>query len=154
MRFFPRLLPLLAIGLLAIPVSGALATPPTKDEVTAVVKGAVAFYKANGRDKALAEFNTKDGQFAKGEDYVDVHDMTGTCVAHPISPGKVGVNRMDMPDAAGNFYIKDLVTQAKSKSSGWIEYVMKNPIDGKLENKVAYWEAFDGLIFKAGTYKP
>jgi hypothetical protein len=29
---------------------------------------------------------------------------------------------------------------------------MKNPTTGKLENKTAYWEAYDGLIFKAGTY--
>jgi cytochrome c len=145
---------ILVTVLFALPLTGALATPPSKDEVVAVVKKAVEFYKANGRDKSLAEFNKKDGLFAKGEDYVDVHDLTGTCVAHPISPAKVGVNRMDMPDAAGTFYIKDLVTQAKTKPSGWIEYVMKNPTDGKLENKLAYWEAYDGLIFKAGTYKP
>ena len=41
---------------------------------------------------------------------------------------------------------------AKQKPSGWIEYVMKNPTTGKLENKTAYWELHDGLIFKAGTY--
>ena len=45
-----------------------------------------------------------------------------------------------------------LVDAAKQKPSGWIEYVMKNPTTGKLQNKTAYWEAHDGLIFKAGTY--
>jgi cytochrome c len=155
MSLRPKLLQsILAAVLFALPVTSTVASPPTKDEVVAVVKKAVDFYKANGRDKSLEEFNKKDGLFAKGEDYVDVHDLTGTCVAHPISPAKVGVNRMDMPDAAGTFYIRDLVGQAKSKPSGWIEYVMKNPTDGKLETKVAYWEAYDGLIFKAGTYKP
>jgi cytochrome c len=118
----------------------------------AVVKKAVEFYKANGKDKALVEFNKKDGLFAKGEDYVDVHDLSGVCLAHPISPAKVGLNRLDQSDSAGKFYVKELVDAAKQKPSGWIEYVMKNPTSGKLENKKAYWESHDGLIFKAGTY--
>jgi signal transduction histidine kinase len=144
---------LLVCALLAwLPVAAATAAAPTKDEVVAVVKKAVQFYKANGKEKALAEFNNKDGQFAKGEDYVDVHDLAGVCVAHPISPAKVGLNRLDSTDSAGKFYIKELVEAAKQKPSGWIDYVMKNPTTGKTENKTAYWEAYDGLIFKAGTY--
>jgi cytochrome c len=136
----------------SLPLAAATAAAPTKDEVVAVVKKAVEFYKANGKDKALVEFNKKDGMFAKGEDYIDVHDINGVCVAHPISPAKVGLNRLDQSDSAGKFYVKELVDAAKAKPSGWIEYVMKNPTTGKLENKTAYWEAHDGLIFKAGTY--
>src|SRR5258707_78555 len=143
---------LVAALLTAVLFAGALAAAPTKDEVVAVVKKAVAFYQANGKDKALAEFNNKEGQFAKGEDYVDVHDINGVCVAHPISPAKVGLNRLDQSDSAGKFYVKDLVDAAKQKPSGWIEYVMKNPTSGRLQNKTAYWEVHDGLIFKAGTY--
>ena len=150
MRYLLRLVMFALIA--ALPLSSAVADPPTKDEVVATVKKAVAFYKENGRAKALEEFNNKNGQFAKGEDYVDVHDLNGVCVAHPISPAKVGLNRMDQSDSAGKFYVKDLVDAAKQKPSGWIEYVMKNPTTGKLENKTAYWEMHDGLIFKAGTY--
>jgi cytochrome c len=136
----------------ALPLAGAMAAAPSKDEVVAVVKKAVEFYRANGKDKALVEFNKKDGLFAQGEDYVDVHDVSGTCLAHPISPAKVGLNRLDQSDSAGEFYIKDLVAAAKQKPSGWIDYVMKNPTTGKLQDKTAYWEVHDGLIFKAGTY--
>jgi cytochrome c len=143
---------LIAALFTALPFAGVLADTPSKDEVVAVVKKAVEFYKVNGKDKALAEFNKKDGLFAKGEDYVDVHDINGVCVAHPISPAKVGLNRLDQSDSAGKFYVKDLVDAAKQKPSGWIEYVMKNPTSGKLQNKTAYWEVHDGLIFKAGTY--
>ena len=143
---------LVATILTALPLAGATAAAPTKDEVVAVVKKAVEFYKTSGREKALVEFNKRDGQFAKGEDYVDVHDLNGVCVAHPISPAKVGLNRLDQSDSAGKFYVKDLVGAAKQKPSGWIEYVMKNPTSGKLQNKTAYWEVHDGLIFKAGTY--
>ncbi len=143
---------LVAVVLCAVPFAEGLASAPTKDEVVVVVKKAVDFYKTNGREKALVELNKKDGLFAKGEDYVDVHDLNGVCVAHPISPAKVGLNRLDQSDSAGKFYVRELVETAKQKPSGWIEYVMKNPTTGKLENKLAYWEVHDGLIFKAGTY--
>src|ERR1700730_16309926 len=143
---------LIAAALTGLPVAGSMANAPSKDEVVAVVKKAVAYYKANGKDKALAEFNNKDGQFAKGEDYVDVHDINGVCVAHPLSPAKVGLNHLDQSASAGKFYVKELVDAAKQKPSGWIDYVMKNPTTGKLQNKLAYWEVHDGLIFKAGTY--
>src|SRR5258707_11918122 len=142
---------LIAAVLSALPLAGSMANAPTKEEVVAVVKKAAEFYKANGKEKALVEFNKKDGLFAKGEDYVDVHDINGVCLAHPVSPAKVGLNRLDQSDSAGKFYVKDLVDAAKQKPSGWIEYVMKNPTSGKLENKTAYWEVHDGLIFKAGT---
>ena len=126
---------------------------PSKDEVVARVKKAVEFYKANGREKALAELNNKDGQFAKGEDYVDVHDINGVCVAHPVSPGIVGLNRLDQADPSGKQFIKEIVTAAKSQPNGWITYMRKNPVSGKIEKKLAYWQVQDGLIFKAGTYE-
>jgi signal transduction histidine kinase len=145
----------LAVLLLALaPAAGMCADAPSKDEVVAQVKKAVAFYKANGREKALAEFNSKDGQFAKGEDYIDVHDVGGTCVAHPTTPSLVGLNRLEAADPAGKKFIKEIVDAAKSKSSGWVTYQRKNPVSGKVENKLAYWEVHDGLIFKAGTYDP
>jgi len=143
---------LLMLGLAPVMVASA-GDAPTKDEVVAQVKKAVAFYKANGREKTLAEMNNKDGQFAHGEDYVDVHDVTGNCVAHPISPGIVGLNRMDTADPSGKLFIKEMVETAKTKQNGWLTYGRKNPVSGKIENKTAYWEVQDGLIFKAGTYQ-
>jgi len=141
----------IAAALLVVPLGDAAAAP-SKDEVVAVVKKAIAYYKANGKEKALAEFNNKDGLFAKGEDYVDVHDVNGVCVAHPTTPAIVGMNRLDQADPNGKFFIKDIVEASKKQSSGWTEYVRKNPTNGKMQDKVAYWELYDGLIFKAGTY--
>jgi cytochrome c len=126
---------------------------PTKDEVVAQVKKAVEFYKSNGREKTLTEMNSKDGQFAHGEDYVDVHDTSGTCVAHPMTPGIVGLNRIDQADPNGKQFIKEMVETAKTKPNGWLTYMRKNPLSGKVEKKLAYWQLQDGLIFKAGTYE-
>jgi signal transduction histidine kinase len=143
----------LAAVLALAPFGGARADgAPTKDEVVAQVRKAIAFYKSVGRDKALAEFNSKDGQFAKGEDYVDVHDVGGTCLAHPTTPSLVGLNRLEAADPSGKKFIKEIVDAAKAKPSGWITYQRKNPVSGQVEHKLAYWEVYDGLFFKAGTY--
>jgi cytochrome c len=142
-----------ALIICVVPLAVATAGTPSKDEVTARVKSAIAFYKANGREKAIAELNNKEGQFASGEDYVDVHDLNGVCVAHPVTPALVGVNRLEQADPSGKLVYKDMVAASKAKPSGWIEYMRKNPVDGKIEKKIAYWELYDGLIFKAGTYE-
>lgn len=151
----PRMYAGLATLLLAlVPLTGITAgAAPTKDEVVAQVKKAVEFMKANGREKTLAEMNNKEGQFAKGEDYVDVHDINGVCLAHPVSPGIVGLNRLDQADPNGKQFIKEIVEAAKTKQNGWITYLRKNPVSGKIEKKLAYWQLQDGLIFKAGTYE-
>lgn len=144
---------LLIAALAAVPLSCVLADTPTKDQVVTVVKKAVAYYKANGRQKALAEFNNKDGLFAKGEDYVDIHDLNGVCVAHPTVPENVGKNVLDQKDLNGKYWIKDIIEDTKKGStSGWTRYVRRNPTNGKLQDKLAYWELYDGLIFKAGLY--
>lgn len=145
-----------ALVLAAAPLGAARAdgAAPSKDEVVAQVKKGIAFYKSAGKDKAIAEFNNKEGQFAKGEDYIDVHDVAGNCVAHPTTPSLVGLNRLEAADPAGKKFIKEIVDAAKSKPSGWLTYQRKNPVSGKIENKLAYWEVYDGLIFKAGTYDP
>ena len=134
-----------------IPLTIAAADAPSKEDVQARVKAAIAFYKANGKEKGIAELNKKDGQFSSGEDYVDIHDMSGVCLAH-IQPALVGVNRLEQADPNGKFVYKEIIAASKSKPSGWIDYMRKNPVDGQIEKKIAYWEVYDGLIFKAGTY--
>jgi cytochrome c len=145
---------LLLLALVAVlPLGTAVADPVTKDQVVATVKEAIAFYKANGRTKALAEFNSKTGRFAKGENYVDVHDLNGVCLAHPTSPEVVGTNRLDQKDLNGKFWIREIVAATKKgDTSGWSSYVKRNPVNGRMQDKLSYWELYDGLIFKAGLY--
>ena len=144
---------LTALVLAVVPAFATASSPPTKDEVIAQVAKAVEFYKANGRQRALVAFNSKNGPFAAGMDYVDVHDINGVCVAHPLSPDIVGVNRLDVADMHGKRFIQEIVNAARSQSSGWVTYMRENPNTGKIEHKIAYWQMHDGLIFKAGTYE-
>ena len=143
-----------AIFLFALtPVIAATPGAPSRNEVIAQVTKAIEFYRTNGREKTLAEMNRRDGEFAKGMDYVDVHDMNGICLAHPKFPDVVGQNRLDVADMHGKHFIKEIVDAAKTHPDGWVTYMRENPNNGQVEHKIVYWAVRDGLIFKAGTYE-
>ncbi len=55
----------------------------TAKDAEALVKKAVDYYKANGKDKALPEFSNPNGKFAdlhKGL-FIFAYDFSGKCVA-------------------------------------------------------------------------
>lgn len=129
------------------------AAEPTKDEAVALVKKAAAAYKAAGKDKLLAEVNTENGPYHKGELYVFVYDLQGAIVAHPVNPKLVGKNTYDVPDVDGKFYRKEIIDNARAGKSGWVDYKYKNPASGKVEHKLAYYEPVGEIVAVAGIYK-
>src|SRR6187402_3229215 len=54
----------------------------TEPEAEAMVKKAVAFYKKNGKDKALAEFNKNPGACVDRDLYVTVYTLNADSLAH------------------------------------------------------------------------
>ena len=151
---FKRAFVAVAIFLFSLtPVIAASPGAPSRNEVIAQVNKAVEFYRSNGREKTLAELNRRDGAFANGMDYVDVHDLNGVCLAHPKSPDVVGQNRLEVADMHGKHFIKEIVDAAKTHQDGWVTYMRENPNNGEVEHKIVYWAVHDGLIFKAGTYE-
>ena len=58
----------------------------TPAEAEAMVKKAVAEIKANGKDKAFAEFNNPKGKFTDRDLYITVYDMNGKCLSHGANP--------------------------------------------------------------------
>jgi signal transduction histidine kinase len=142
----------LAPVIAAPPSTPVASVAPSKDDVVARVNKAVEYYRQNGRDKTIAELNKRDGAFAKGMDYVDLHDINGVCIAHPRSPDLIGQNRLDSADPRGKHLIREIIDAAKTHPDGWVSYERENPNNGEIEHKIAYWAVHDGLIFKAGTY--
>ncbi len=126
----------------------------TKADAVKMVEKANAYYKANGRGKLLAELNTKNGQFHKGELYVIAVDMKHTMLAHPINPKLVGKNTLDVPDTDGKYFRRENLEVARTKGSGWVDYKYTNPTNGKSEAKTGYvFKADDDLILVCGVYK-
>lgn len=125
----------------------------TKAEAEAMVKKAVAFMKANGKDKALAAFSNPKGQFVDRDLYIFAYDMTGKCVAHGANQKMIGIDLSGMKDPDGKEYVKERIEIAKTKGKGWQDYKFPNPVSKKIEMKSAYLEKVDDLILGCGAYK-
>ncbi len=110
----------------------------TKEEMVAFVQEAVAYAKANGKEKALAEFSNRNGSFFRGVLYIYAYDYNGTTIAHPVNPEKIGVNRLQEPDAEGTWFITDL-REAAYNGTGFATYTYVNPVhNNTVEKKLGY----------------
>jgi cytochrome c len=123
-----------------------------KAEAKAMVNKAEAFVKANGKEKAIAEFNKPDGQFVKGSFYVFAYDLKGTTIAQPVNPSLVGKNMINEPDSQGKLFRKEIVEKAKSQGEGWIDYKRLNPTTKKETTKTTYFKKVGDIIIGCGAY--
>jgi len=123
------------------------------DEAVALVKKATAYMKANGSEKAFAEFNNPKGQFVDRDLYIAVFDMKGVNVAHGTNPKLVGKNLMDLKDVDGKFFIKSWYEVAAKSGSGWVDYKWTNPTTKAIEQKSTYVEKFGDYLVACGIYR-
>jgi signal transduction histidine kinase len=121
-----------------------------------LVKEAIAFAKANGREALLKETNNGQGRFhvKSGEDlYIFVYDPKGVCLAIGFQGNLVGVNRYMVKDPDGKYFLQDILKMAQTKAGGWVDYKYTNPKTGKVEQKSSYVEGFGDLTIGCGIYK-
>jgi signal transduction histidine kinase len=112
--------------------------PETREDLVAFVQRAVTYAKTEGRALALTEFDIKNGSFFEGQLYIYAYDFNGTTIAHPVNPEKIGVNRLNEKDAAGNPFIRELQDVARN-GSGFVEYYYINPThNNAIEKKLGY----------------
>jgi cytochrome c len=130
----------------------ALSHANDRDDAKAFVKQAVAYVKYQGKDKALLEISTPKGMFDKGELYVFAYDLRGIIVAHPKNAALIGQDLVNVPDAEGKLFRKEIVEKAKSKGSGWVDYVYLNPETNRQEHKTTYFQKVGDIIVCCGFY--
>ena len=139
---------------LGLACSGALANEPTEKDAIAMAERGATLIKAKGKDEMMKRINAKDPDFVQGELYVDLRDVkTGIVLAHPYNPSIVGKDLTDVPDANGKKYRREIIELAAAKGKGWVDYMYKNPTNGKIEPKTTYILLVDGVILEAGIYK-
>jgi cytochrome c len=126
----------------------------TKDEAVAFVNRAVAYVKANGKDKALAEFNEPKGKFVDRELYIVVVDLQGTVLANGANRKLVGKNLLQVKDLDGKSFVKEEIEVATSKGSGWVEFRWNNPVTSKMEMRQLYLVRNDDYLIGSGVFKP
>lgn len=89
-----------------------------------VAKSFAARAQAGEIDEATAQALTKAtirGLRYDGKNYVYIHDLTGTVLAHGVAPARENKNFINEKDAAGNDYIQD-ITQVGKQGGGTVRY--------------------------------
>jgi cytochrome c len=125
----------------------------TADEAKNMVEKGVAYIKANGKDKAFAEFTNQKGSFIDRDLYIFVVDFKGITLAHGGNEKLVGKDMLELKDADGKFFIKSFIETAQGKGSGLVEYKWVNPQTKKIENKATYVQKVDDFFLGCGIYK-
>ncbi len=148
-----KILVLLVVSLFAFVLAESVFAASSADEAKALVEKAVAYYQANGKEKALKEYNNPKGEFVKGDLYVFAWDMNGTNIAHPINPKQVGVKVLEVPDVNGKYFRKEGMEQVKKNGSAWVDYKFKNPTTNKVEAKTTYLKKVGDIVVGCGAYK-
>jgi polar amino acid transport system substrate-binding protein len=135
--------------------SAGAAEAPTRADVRAFVKRAVAYAREVGREQALETFTQKGGEFHQGELYIYAYDFSGTVIGHGGDANLVGKNLIAMTDPKGVHVIQELCSLAE-KGSGWLYYTWPNPTHGnRHEAKLGYVERVDSDWFLgSGAYGP
>jgi cytochrome c len=141
---------LVAMAMQGQALAGTTGTPA---EATALVKKAGEYLKANGKDKAFAEFSNPNGAFKDRDLYIMVYDMNGVNRAHGANPKLIGKDLIELKDADGTFIVKAFVDIGKTKGKGWVDYKWPNPVSKAIEAKSTYIEKHDDVLIGAGIYK-
>jgi signal transduction histidine kinase len=126
--------------------------PGEKDAVAMVEKGA-GLMKSVGKDEMIKRINAKDPDFVQGALYLTMRDAKGIILANPVNPMMIGKDLVDVPDADGKLFRREILELSKKKGKGWVDYKFKNPASGKVEAKTTYIYLVGDVTLEAGIYK-
>ncbi len=118
----------------------------------AFVAEAIRRYDAEGRDAALAYYNTTES--VDGEWYLFVIGEDAQVLAHSAIPENVGLFVKEPLGIDADGFNFGAAMLAATEQGNWVSYVYENPARGGfLETKHAWVVKHDGLIFGSGWYQ-
>lgn len=143
----------LAIAMAMAPLAAASADECAAAQ--ALVDKAVAHYNSVGKDKAFADFQTKNNaEWVNGELYVIVATMDGIFKVHAINPKLIDNAQLpSLKDTNGVMIIQEMIKAGKEHPQGsWAKYTWTHPETKKLAPKQTWVKVNDGQLFMVGCY--
>lgn len=113
---------IIVAGVLASALASVLAIAGSDAEIVALVEKAAAMFKEKGRDYTLKVIGTQDGPFRQKEMYVFAASMDGMLLSHPVNKSLEGKSQLDLKDAKGKYFGRELLKTCQEAGSGWVEY--------------------------------
>jgi methyl-accepting chemotaxis protein len=85
-----------------------------------------------------------------GDGYIFTYSFDGTAITSGPNTSVVGTNMIDIKDANGVYFIKDLITKAR-QDGGYVEYIWLKPSVGKDVAKLSYATRISEWNWMIGT---
>jgi len=123
----------------------------TAEEAKALLDKAVKAIETQGEVKALAAFNDPKGGFQDRDLYVFCSGPDKKVTAH-IDKAMLGMDETNIKDPDGKPIGAEILA-AGAKGGGTVEYKWKNPVSGKVENKVSFVKKAGNQVCGVGAYK-
>ena len=151
---------LLAVLVLAGVPSAALGqtAPPDSSrsrQIVALVEKAAALVNARGK-AAFDEFRKKGSEWFDGETYLFSYDARANVLLNPAFPKREGTNVSGQTDANGKKFHDQMLETARTKGSGWVDYMFPKPGQTTPSHKWTYVKrvTIDGApaLLGAGFY--
>jgi len=127
----------------------------SRDDAKALNDAAVAHIKKVGIDQAVKDFGTDKARWMPKDLYPFVQDFAGIMRFH-LNDKMIGKNFMDVKDASGKEFAKEMTSVAKSaKAVGWVDYEWTHPATKKIEDKTSYIQRVPGadMFVGVGIYR-
>jgi cytochrome c len=126
----------------------------TPEQAKATVEKAIAYWKANGKDKAVTEFHNPNSQFRNGDLYVGAVRFDGHVLVNGGNPKLAGLNLLEQKDPNGKYFIKEDIEVAK-KGGGWVEYSWINPATKKVQPRKVFVQKVPGedIFISCGIFQ-
>jgi len=150
-----RLVAQFAAACVALSFAGLAATSEPRAsmaEARAMLAKAVAQLKAQGRDKAFADFMNPQGAYFDRDLRVTVLSLDAKFLLNANNPRVVGKDVTSSQDADGKYYIKERMEIVKAKGKGEQRYKFLNPVTKQIENKITYFEQVGDVVVAVGAY--
>lgn len=139
-------------GALLASVSPAISgdSPPATEQARrtqALVDKAAALVDKEGK-AAFVEFRKKGSEWFHGSTYLFAYDMNANVLLNPAFPKREGTNVMGKRDANGKLLHVAIINVAKTKGSGWVDYMFPKPGQTRPSKKWAYVKkvTIDGVL--------
>jgi cytochrome c len=125
----------------------------SSEEAQAMLNKAVALLTKSGKKTAFKTFNDPHSAYVVNDEYVFAINLNdGKYLASGASPNLTGVDVRELNDAAGKPLFKDMIALAKSKGSGTVDYVWRNPATNAVESKHTLIQRVGDVLLGVGYY--
>lgn len=108
-----------------------------KSFVVDMVRDAAGLVAQRGKD-AFSLFRDRTGRFMAKDAYIFVVDPDGVELVNPAFPNLEGRGLLDAKDDAGKYLFREMLELARTRGSGWIEYMWPKPGESVSTRKSSY----------------